>query len=110
MSLADVFWHEGSAYANHNTENSSMTGYRRFRTFFGISPELCAILWNRIPDKRPGSEPKHLLWAMMFLKNYHKEHVSAAIVGVDEKTLRLWVWRFVELLSELNVVGLLFYN
>lgn len=104
MDLTNVFWIEGSAYAHHNTERSSLTGYRKFRTYFGISPEQCSIIWNRISDKPSGAEPKHLLWCMLFLRNYHKEHVNAAIVSVDEKTFRKWTWIFVELLSELNAV------
>lgn len=106
MNLAHVFWNEGLAYAKHNTEKSELTGYRKFRTFYGIGPDVCSILWNRISNKPPHSEPKHLLWCMLFLKNYHKEHVNAAIVSADEKTFRLWAWRFVELLSELDVVRL----
>lgn len=103
--LTNIFWTEGLAYANHNVENSRLTGYRKFRTFYGVSPKVCSLLWNLIRDKPSASEPKHLLWCMLFLKNYHKEHINAAIVEVDEKTFRLWVWRFVELLSKLNVVG-----
>ncbi len=102
MDLANIFWNEVLAYAKHNTSNSSLTGHRRFSTLYAISPQLCSILWNLITDKPPKSEPKHFLWCMMFLKNYHKEHVN----GADEKTFRLWAWRFVELLSQLDVVGI----
>lgn len=107
MDLTNLFWNEGSVYANHNVNNSSLTGHRKFKTFYGVSPEVCSILWNRIADKPSGSEPKHLLWCMLFLKNYNKEHVNASIVGVDEKTFRKWTWQFVELLSELDVVRIL---
>lgn len=57
-----------------------------------------------IKEKPDGAEPKHLLWCMLFLKNYHKEHVNASIAKVDEKTFRLWVWRFIKLLAQLDVV------
>lgn len=103
--LSKIFWNEGLNYANHDTECSRLTGYRKFRCFYGISPDVCATLWNKIKDKHPGSEPKHLLWCMLFLKNYHKEHVNAAITNVDEKTFRLWTWRFVEHLAKINVVS-----
>lgn len=105
FNLTKLFWNEGLSYANHSTENSNLTGYRKFRTFYGVSPEICALLWNQIGNKPSGSEPKHLLWCMLFLKTYNKEHINAAIVNVDEKTFRLWTWRFVELLAQLNVVG-----
>lgn len=105
--LSKIFWNEGLNYANHNTENSRLTGYRKFRTFYGISSEVCAVLWNQIENKPYGAEPKHLLWCMLFLKNYNKEHINSAITNVDEKTFRLWTWRFVELLAKLNVVDTL---
>lgn len=81
------------------------TGLRKFRSFYGIPPDVLSILWKRIKNKPPGSEPKHLLWCMLFLKNYNKEHINASITNVDEKTFRLWVWRFIQLLADLNVVG-----
>lgn len=103
-NLSQIFWNEGLSYANHNINNSNLTGYRKFRAFYGISSEVFAILWNLIRQKPRGSEPKHLLWCMFFLKNYNKEHINAAITNVDEKTFRLWTWRFVNLLANLNVV------
>lgn len=102
--LSSIFWNDGLMLANHHSENSNLTGYRKFRTYYGISPEVCAILWKRMHNKPPGSEPKHLLWCMFFLKNYNKEHINAAIANVDEKTFRLWTWQFVELLAGLDVV------
>jgi len=103
-TLTKHFWNEGLRYASHNTENSSLTGLRKFRSFYGISPEVFATLWKLIRNKPEGSEPKHLLWCMLFLKNYNTEHVNTAITKVDEKTFRLWTWRFVNLLAQLNVV------
>lgn len=103
--LAKQFWYEGLKYANHNSRNSISIGYRRYRTFYGITPNVFAELWKLIPEKPPGSEPKHLLWSLFFLKNYNKEHVNAAIMNVDEKTFRLWTWRFVTLLADLDVVS-----
>lgn len=103
--LTKQFWYEGLKYANYNSSNSISTGYRKFRTFYGITPNVFAKLWRLITEKPPGSEPKHLLWCLFFLKNYNTEHVNAAIANVDEKTFRLWNWRFVNLLAELNVVS-----
>lgn len=105
-ALTKIFWNEGLIYASHKSENSNLTGLRKFMSFYGISPEIFSILWKRIQGKPAGSEPKHLLWCMLFLKNYNKEHINAAITKVDEKTFRLWVWRFVELLADLDEVQL----
>lgn len=109
-SLSDCFWEQGILYANHSINNSNLTGYRKFRAFFGVSPFTCEVLWISIKNKRPGSEIKHLLWCLLFLKCYNIENVNAAIIGVDEKTFRLWTWYFVEMISELNVVFSYFSN
>lgn len=103
-SLTQIFWNEGLRFAKENTENSVLIGYRKFRTFYGISPEDFASLWNLMLEKPPGSEYIHLIWCVFHLKNYNKEHVNAAFAEVDEKTFRLWTWRFIDLLSKLNVV------
>lgn len=103
-AMTTIFWNEGLGYTKHKIENSDLTGMRVFRTFYGVSPDVLSKLWQLIQDKPDGSEPKHLLWCMLFLKNYHKEHVNASIVKVDEKTFRLWVWRFVQMLANLDVV------
>lgn len=54
-----VFWHEGLFYAKHDNCNSSLTGHRIFKSFYGISPNVCAVLWRLIGDKPSGAEPKH---------------------------------------------------
>lgn len=104
--FTSIFWNDGLEYANHKMSNSQLTGLRKFRSFYGIYPEVFSVLWKKITTKPVGSEPKHLLWCMLFLKNYNTEHVNCAITKVDEKTFRLWVWRFVELLADLDVVCL----
>lgn len=102
--MTNIFWQEGSKFSKHKSENSGLTGMRKFISFYGISPEVCSLLWKTIQNKPNGSEPKHLLWCMLFLKNYNTEHVNASIVNADEKTFRLWVWRFIELLAKIDVV------
>lgn len=102
--LTSIFWNEGLAYANHSTEKSNLTGLRKFRSFYGIGPDVFTLLWKKVIGKPAGAQPKHLLWCMMYLKNYNKEHTNAAITKVDEKTFRSWVWRFVHLLADLDVV------
>lgn len=103
-SLSDCFWEQGMLYANHSIRNSKLTGYRKFRAFFGVSPYTCEILWISIQNKRQNTEIKHLLWCLFFLKRYNTENVNAAIIGVDEKTFRLWTWYFIEKIAELDVV------
>ena len=56
------------------------------------------------------ANPSHLLWALYFMKNYEtKSEDVTNFDGVDEKTLRKWVWFYVKGISKLasNVVSLL---
>lgn len=76
--------------------------------FFGVTPEVSSIIWEKLKDELPeGSEPKHLLWSLLFLKQYCDEHNRRSILGADEKTIRKWTWVLVELLYKINVVLLL---
>jgi len=61
-----------------------------------------------------GGLPKHLLWALHFMKAYPLQAQGCAAVGgyggaVDPKTYRKWVWAYIEAVSdlELEVVSLL---
>ena len=64
------------------------------------------MIWNRLIGKLPpGSRPVHLLWSLLFLKRYDTEHVNRSLTQADEKTWRKWVWIFVELLANLDVVS-----
>lgn len=99
------FYRLSFKYIKHSAKKSVFIGYRRFKCFFGVSPEVCAIVWERIRDITPtGGEPKHLLWSLLFLKNYDVEHVRRSIIGCDEKTIRKWTWIVIHLLARMNVV------
>lgn len=93
MESAQTFWDEGLLIMKYKSFNSTLSGYRKFRTFFGVSPDVCSVARILIKHKPEGSEPKHLLWCLLFLKAYNKEHVNAALVEVDEKTFRKWTCR-----------------
>ena len=94
---------------------------RRFRSFFGAQLfEIVRMVWDMLgegglrPEK---SEPKHLLWTLYFLKVYPREGPGCAAVGgsrgaVDPKTMRKWVWLFLERIAELadEVVRSLLYR
>ena len=67
---------------------------RRFRSTFGTTPNIIYLIWQNIePSLASESRYFHLLWALMFLKLYNNENVSAGMVGgVSEKTFRRHVW------------------
>lgn len=102
-----IFWNVGLSYTHHKPSDSHMVGHRVFKTFYGVSPNVCASIWSMITDKPQGCEQKHLLWALLFLKRYNTESINAAIVGVSEKTFREWTWQIIDLLAALNLVHFL---
>lgn len=110
MGSASLFWDLGSNLINNDKHSNINTGMRRFRSSFGVSPLICEKSWNLLNGKRPrGSKPVHLLWTFLFLKQYNSEHVNHSIVKADEKTFRKWVWIFIYLLAELDVVNSVYY-
>jgi hypothetical protein len=78
------------------------------RWFLGTSFEVCAELWNLIISPPSTSIPKdaqhkHLLWALLLMKNYATEPMNTRVVGgVDLGTFRKWSWVFVEAIAKLE--------
>jgi len=79
---------------------------KKYTAFFGTTPFVCSLLWAMLEPCRKmprGVQPKHLLWALMFLKIYGTEAVNCNLAdGVDEKTFRKWAWLFVEGIAALE--------
>lgn len=83
---------------------------RRFREHFGAPFAIVRLVWDMLveggllPEK---GRPKHLLWALYFLKCYPKEGPGCAAVGgskgaIDPKTMRKWVWLFIKRINDLS--------
>ena len=83
---------------------------RRFRELFGARMEIVVHIWVMMEEDDllpPKSKPKHLLWMLYFLKVYPRQAPGCSAVGgsggaVDPKTLRKWVWLFIERIGELT--------
>ena len=81
---------------------------RRFRAMFGVSSRTAHLLWVTldIDTLGPrGGKRIHLLWMLMFLKEYCTQDSLSGICGVTRKTFRLWVDVFLERVSSLNLVS-----
>jgi hypothetical protein len=97
-----------------NMEGSGVAFLRRFKAHFGVSPFIASCIWNRMLDEntlptlkaRP-MMPKHLLWALMFLKLYSTEEVLCRKCGTTEKTFRRRVWLMLCSIATLDVVSYL---
>ncbi|CAB9531945.1 unknown protein (Partial), partial [Seminavis robusta] len=78
-----------------------------FRGCFGLAPHLAAELWNMLDDEDPLSDIRwvtYFLATLMFLRTYTVTAVLAMIFMKDEKTIRHWVWVFIEKIATLDLV------
>lgn len=99
------FYNLGHQYTDHYSHLSQKQGLRRFKTFYGVSPNISRILWALIETNVPETcEPKHLFWTLHFLKQYNTESVNRATFKADGKTIRKYVWLIIDLLADLDVV------
>jgi hypothetical protein len=105
------FWKLGHELTGHCTSSSDIVGNRKFRAFFGVSPLVCTKVWNMLRYRIPfGGKPKHLLWTLLFLKCNNIGENNVAIAKVDGKTFRKWVWVFVKMIANLNIVSFVSFN
>lgn len=80
---------------------------RDFVSLFGVSPMVCAAIYNHMCGRpAPPSPPVsliHLLWALSFLKTYQTEAVQIGMVAgggaVSRRTYRKRVWQVLERLA-----------
>ena len=77
------------------------------QSLIGTTYNVASEAWNLInpgqTQELVNAEPKHLLWALVFLTLYCTEAVLTRLVGgVDNKTYRKWSNRFAGALSGLK--------
>jgi hypothetical protein len=78
-----------------------------FRSDFGTSWVNVARIWELlhfpvVRIKERGKEPQHLLWALLYVKVYTNECITKKLLGRDPKTVRKWVWIFLEAIANLS--------
>jgi hypothetical protein len=108
MSAAEILVF-GLRLVNCRFRNSEKVKLRRFKAHFGAKPECAVQMWDamrttNIPEARleANAHIKHLLISLHFLKCYPTEEVLASKFGLDEKTVRNWVWKYVKKLALLK--------
>jgi len=80
----------------------------QFKSWYGIVPARCSTIWSKLiaidwlrQTKRP--QPKHMLWALLFLRSYSSEaHLCSMVGGVDAKTFRKWLWFYLGGIARLS--------
>ena len=68
---------------------------RKFSANFGCTPIVCSKIWEFISFEE-GLKPKHLLWALYFLKIYGKNDTMHFTFKVSDRTFTTWVWKVLE--------------
>ena len=78
-----------------------------FRSFFGCSVTVFLIAYNMLIEN--GLLPSngkfcHYFWALLFMKLYprNETELCSLLGGIDPKTMRKWVWPFIDAISELQ--------
>jgi hypothetical protein len=76
----------------------------RWAAFFGTTSVVASHIWGLIETSVVGAQPKHLLWALVFLKVYApSEKVHCRLVGnPDEKTFRKYSWMIIKAIQSLK--------
>ena len=97
-----TFAKEGSLILQRKQLTLSKSFDRDFRSLFGCSPVVCGVLWVKCKFKN-WVEPKHLLWALMFLKVYATEKTLATLAGIgDRQKYRETIWPILTNISKLK--------
>lgn len=78
---------------------------RSFRALFGSSPSNVLILWQLLisNDLLPeGGTLTHVLWTLMYTKQYGKWSTMKILTDTDPKTLRKWIGLFYDAIELLE--------
>jgi len=107
----DDFLLAGGEIMKRSPHKSEDVFDRRWKAFFGVGPPVVTDVWSRLhinldEPELNGAEPPHLLWALMFLKQYGTEETMStyakAAAAVDEQTYRKWSKIFIRRISHLK--------
>mmetsp|Transcript_13127 Transcript_13127/g.24666 ORF Transcript_13127/g.24666 Transcript_13127/m.24666 type:complete len:107 (+) Transcript_13127:291-611(+) len=92
-----IIFDRGLELAGKPSRTLNKTNLTHFRSHYGASPGVVAILWTLIQDMlRRRFSFVHLLWALMFMKVYATESVLAGKLGVDDDTFRTHIWPIIK--------------
>lgn len=108
--IADIFMPAARDIMNRPSQKKASTmstEARFFRETFGTRLIVVEILWDLLDChglQPEDGRPKHLLWALHFMKAYPLQATGCATVGgsggaIDAKTYRKWVWEYIEAIS-----------
>ena len=85
-------------------EFSIATEDQDFRDIFGVGPMVALVSWKLEYNLTPEEGTIwHFMWSLLFLKgNATKARNKINCVGADKKTMRKWIWQFVNAIANLE--------
>ena len=87
-----------AAFVTHRTARfDSHEEHVQFRETFGVLAYVCAIAWGihtsqHLANLPPGSQPIHILWTLLFLRQYPTGRIMEALTHASRPTICRLVW------------------
>lgn len=82
-------------------DSNPSQSHQKYVAHFGVDSLVTAKIWDMTKPSLPTKvKPKHLLWALMFMKVYNSELVFASWAGVTPKTYRKYCWMIIEAIAK----------
>ena len=82
-------------------DSNPSQSHQKYVAHFGVDSLVTAKIWDMTKPSLPTKvKPKHLLWALMFMKVYNSELVLASWAGVTPKTYRKYCWMIIEAIAK----------
>jgi hypothetical protein len=67
------------------------------------------MLWDRC-DRPPKTQPKHLIWTLMYPKLYCPDDVMAILCDCAKNTFNKWVWQWIKSIAKFSSRVILWEN
>ena len=96
-----------AAFVTHQDNNfNAQAAKHQFRQAFGVSADLASIMWGvivleHLPDLNVDSKPIHLLWTLLFLKQYLTGPMLESVTGKSRKTAMNYIWAMVGIMAQM---------
>ena len=108
LNMDDIFSGEGLNIFCVGNNAGTETVHNTFKSHFGCSVKVCVAAWdhmtklNVLPDT---AEPKHLLWLLLWLRNYLKLELICSMCRCSKPIFIKWRDAITYALSEMDMVS-----
>ena len=95
------------SFVTHQDFNfDTQAAKHRFWQVFGVTANLAFIVWGiiilkHLPNLDVAAKPIHLLWTLLFLKQYLTGPMLESITGKTRKTAMKYIWAMVGIMAQM---------